>query len=275
MKILAIGDFHGKFPEKLKKEAKNVDLIVSVGDYSSFSLRIEFFKYIYRKKEKELWEFIGKKKVKEKTLHDIKQGKKILKILNSLNIPIISITGNSDYTRWKDAYDSTKKLKWKWPEQDFFSDIIKKYKNIRCFDYSFIKLNNLVFIGMPRSTFPGKVKSKNYKRQRKKLEKLFSKFKEKIIFVSHNAPYGKLDAIKTEDVDKKLIRKHYGSKLARRLIDKYKPFLVICGHMHENPGKDKIGKTLIINSGAAFKGKAAIIDLDEKKGKIKSVKFLK
>ena len=43
MKILAIGDFHGKFPMKLKKLAKSADLIVSVGDYPAWSLKKEFF----------------------------------------------------------------------------------------------------------------------------------------------------------------------------------------------------------------------------------------
>jgi Icc-related predicted phosphoesterase len=43
--------------------------------------------------------------------------------------------------------------------------------------------------------------------------------------------------------------------------------------MHENPGKDKIGKTLIINPGYAYDGRYAIIDLKGKK--IKSIKFYK
>jgi hypothetical protein len=34
MKILAIGDFHGKFPEKLRKLAKDVNLILSVRDFA-------------------------------------------------------------------------------------------------------------------------------------------------------------------------------------------------------------------------------------------------
>jgi len=84
MKILIIGDFHGKFPAKLKKKAKKIDLVVSLGDFCPFSLRKEFFKYSYRKENSELWEFIGKKKVKEKTLTDLKKGEKILKILNKL-----------------------------------------------------------------------------------------------------------------------------------------------------------------------------------------------
>ena len=277
-KVFVIGDFHGKFPIKLKKIAKrkDIDLVVSVGDYCPFSLRKEFFKYIYRKHDREIWEFIGKKKVKEKTLQDLKQGEKILKEINKSKVPVFTITGNLDYAKWPDLYDRKTKIKWGWAEQDFFGRVIKKYKNIKVFDYSYIKFNGFVFIGVARSTFPGKVKSKNYRKYKSKLDNLFRKFKkEKIILVSHNVPYGKLDGIKTKEIDKKLKRKHYGSKLARRLIDKYQPILTLAGHMHENPGKAKLGKTIVINPGAAVDGKAAIVEIDEIKGKVKNVRFIK
>lgn len=280
MKILAIGDFHGKFPKKLKREAKKVDLVVSVGDYNPFSLRKEFFKYVYKKEDKELWKFIGKKKVIAGILRDLKQGEEILKELNELGVYVITVTGNLDYAKWKDLYDMKEKIKWKWPNQDFFTKMVKKYNNIKVFDYSYLKFNNFVFIGMGRSTFPGKVKSKKYREYRKKLDILFNKFKKenkdkKVIFVSHNVPYGELDGIKSNEIDKKLKREHYGSKLARRLIDKYQPILFIGGHMHENQGKAKIEKTIVINPGPAYEGKAAIIEIDDKKGKVKSIKFLK
>ncbi len=271
MKILAIGDFHGKVPKKLQKLAEKVDLVVSIGDFCPFSLRKEFFKYSYRK-DTEVWEVIGKTKVKKETKKDLKAGGRVLQQLNKINKKIITVTGNIDYGKWLDAYDA-KKSKWKWLEQDFFTPMIKKYKNIKCFDYSFVKFNDFVFIGMARSTFPGKVKSRNYKKQRKMLEKLFKKFKkEKIIFVSHNVPYNtKLDIIKAEEADKKAKGKHYGSKLVKRIIEKYQPVLSIAGHMHENQGKDKIGKTPIINTGAANEGKAAIIDINKKI----EIKFIK
>ena len=276
MKMLVIGDFHGKFPEKLKREAKKVDLVVSVGDYCPFSLRKEFFKCVYRKQDKEIWEFIGKKKVKEKTLKDLKKGESILQELNKLNVPIFTITENLDYTKWEDLYDKKSRTKWDWLKQDFFSRIVKKFKNIKVFDYSSIKFGGLVFIGIARSTFPGKVKSRNYKKYRKKLEKIFKKFKnEKIIFVSHNVPYGKLDGIKSKEFNQKLKRKHYGSKLARRLTDKYQPILLLAGHMHENQGRARLGKTIVVNSGAAHDGKAAIIEIDEEKGRVKNISFLK
>jgi Icc-related predicted phosphoesterase len=43
--------------------------------------------------------------------------------------------------------------------------------------------------------------------------------------------------------------------------------------MHENQGKCKIGKSLVINPGAASERKAAIIELE--RDKVKSIKFLK
>lgn len=279
MKLLAIGDFHGKFPEKLKKIAKrkNIDLIVSVGDFMPFSYRKLWFRHCY-KTDKELWEVVGKKKVKNWLLRDLKSGEKILRQLDNIakNIPIISVSGNLDRTKWEDAIDY-KKPKWGWYEQDFFTPIIKKFKHIKIFDYSFIKFNEIVFIGMPNTSFSGRVKSKNYKKMRKRLDRLFKKFKnEKIIFVSHNVPYKtRLSKVKSKDATDEVQGIDKGSKLVRRIIESHQPILNLCGHMHENQGKCKIGKTVVINTGAACEGKAAVIEIDEEKGKMKHINFIK
>ena len=278
MKILAIGDFHGKFPAKLQKLAKRIDLVLCTGDYCSFTDRDLFFKYSYHK-DTNLWEAIGKKKVKEGILKDLKSGESILKKLNSLKVPVLTVIGNIDYTRTHDTFDlsSGTGRKWKWEAQDFFSKIIKKYKNVRRFDYDSVKFGELNFIGAYGHTFPGQVKSKAYKKHRAILEKLFAKFqKRNIIFVSHNMPYDcMLDKVRSKHAPEVIRGKHYGSKLIRRVIDKHQPVLAIGGHMHENQGKCKIGKTLVVNPGAAVDGKGAIIDFNVKKGKIKSVKFVK
>lgn len=281
MKILAIGDFHGKFPKKLKKIANSdeIDIVVSVGDYCNFGERKLFFKHSYRTGI-ELWEVIGKKKVEGHTKKNLASGERVLAELNKLKNPVISITGNLDYTKWGDAVDYDK-VKWKWTEQDFFSKLIKKYNHIKIFDYSFFMFGEYVFIGHPRSTFPGKVKSKNYKKQKEILERLFKKFRrenkhKKLIYVSHNVPYKtKLDKIDINEADEGVKKGHFGSKLSQRLIKKYQPILNIAGHMHENQGRDKIGKTTLINVGAAHEGKAAIIDIDDKTKKIKKVRFVR
>ncbi len=283
MKILAIGDFHGKFPEKLRKEAKKSDLIVSVGDYLPFYLKRIFFKYSY-KTDKELWEVVGKRKYKAVTLKDLRKGQEVLKKLNNLPVSVIATIGNYDKTQIADTYDlkNIKKRKsWKWAEQDFFSKIIKKYKGIRRFDYKYIKFKNLIFIGGYGGSFPGRVKSKNYKKYRKKLDNLFKRFKKenknkKVIFIFHNMPYNcKLDVIRDKNAPEIVRGEHYGSKLTRRIIDKYQPVLGIGGHMHENQGKCKIRKTLVVNTGAAMEGKAALIDFDEEKGKVKKIRFIR
>lgn len=66
--------------------------------------------------------------------------------------------------------------------------------------------------------------------------------KEKIILVVHAPPFGtQLD---------RLDNRYAGNKDIRSFIERIKPKLVVCGHLHENAGKvDKIGETQIINPG--------------------------
>jgi len=43
-----------------------------------------------------------------------------------------------------------------------------------------------------------------------------------------------------------------GSKAVRRMIEKYKPFLALHGHIHESAGSVKIGPTYCANPGASM-----------------------
>lgn len=65
---------------------------------------------------------------------------------------------------------------------------------------------------------------------------------KKIILVTHAPPYKtRLD---------KLAGEHCGNKSIRNFIEKSRSDLVICGHLHENFGReDKIKRTRIINPG--------------------------
>ena len=299
MKILAIGDFHGKFPRKFTKiiRKEKIDIMLSNGDYTPFSLRDLFFKHIYMNPEKNLWEVIGKEKYKRITLRDLKDGEKILKKLNSLGIPVFTVLGNNDYPFGDDVRDFSKKerdrWKWKWEKDklNFYPRIIKKYNNIHRVDYSYGKFGDYIIIGARGHSHPGAVKSKTYKKHKKILGKLFDKFKKenkekKVIFLTHNMPYNtKLDklsiraikfALKHAGKNKKIVKKrkrHYGSKMFRRVIKKYQPILQIGGHIDEGMGKQKLGRTLMVNCGPAHHGKAAIIELDA--GRVKKVRFIR
>ncbi|RKX70657.1 hypothetical protein DRP53_04180 [candidate division WOR-3 bacterium] len=66
---------------------------------------------------------------------------------------------------------------------------------------------------------------------------------EKIsVLISHAPPYN-------TTVDLTHSRTHAGSRSVRDFIEEVEPELVICGHIHEAKGEDRIGKTRIINPG--------------------------
>jgi Icc-related predicted phosphoesterase len=106
MKILAIGDFHGKFPSGLRRKIKKEkpDLIVSPGDFFPWSLKGKFFQEVYGKNI-ELWEMVGKKKFKDNLKKDLRQGEeKVIKKLSLLGIPTFVVIGNYDNANVNDQY---------------------------------------------------------------------------------------------------------------------------------------------------------------------------
>ena len=64
-----------------------------------------------------------------------------------------------------------------------------------------------------------------------------------LILICHNPPKGKtVDAV-NENL-------HAGSELFTNYIEENQPLAVICGHIHEGAGMEKIGETLVINPGS-------------------------
>ena len=113
---------------------------------------------------------------------------------------------------------------------------------------------------------------KRREKTKKKLFEIIRKTKGKRIFLFHYTPKGFFDIIKDKE------NPHHGESAGinffLQAIKRYKPKLVICGHMEEYQGKKKLGQTLIVATGAASEGKAAVIEFDEEKGKVRKVRFL-
>ena len=90
----------------------------------------------------------------------------------------------------------------------------------------------------------------------------------KRVMVSHIPPIG-------TTVDKVFSGHHVGSEFLRDVIEEAVPDLVICGHIHEGKGIDKIGKTHIVNPGASCEGYAALIDLKSDEDSDPIVEFIR
>lgn len=136
---------------------------------------------------------------------------------------------------------------------------------------SFKRIAEVDSLGYARKHINMKVKQYNW-RQKKYISAFTKakKLKKPFIFLTHNVPYNtRLDKITSKDAPKAARGKHYGSFLERQMINRFKPDLVICGHMHENFGKQKLGKTLVVNVGSTFHGDYVLIDFNEKTKKFK------
>jgi len=89
---------------------------------------------------------------------------------------------------------------------------------------------------------------------KKGLSKIVSK---ESIMVTHLPPLGsRLDLAQGSA--------HIGSGAVREILEEKKPFLHLCGHVHEAFGEEKISHTLSVNVGAVKDGRATAIELDGK-----------
>ena len=124
------------------------------------------------------------------------------------------------------------------------------------------------------SGFDKNKRDKYNKEHKKQRELLFKKARKNIdILLAHYPPRGYFDKVKYKG-ENPMNGKHIGFNPYTEFIKKYQPKIFICGHMHEYQGVKRVGRTLIISTGSAREGKAAIINYPSNKKGIK-VKFLR
>lgn len=147
----------------------------------------------------------------------------LIRKLNKLGKKIIIVHGNHE-------------------DEPTFIKLSNIFKNIIFIHRKYFIEDNVLFLGYGGGGFS--ITDKKFDNIAKtKFKKIIKSNKgKKIILVTHAPPYKtKLD---------KLVQGHCGSKSIRNFVEKSNIDLLICGHLHENFGKeDKIGKTKIMNPG--------------------------
>lgn len=76
------------------------------------------------------------------------------------------------------------------------------------------------------------------------------------ILVTHSPPYD-------SEVDRTSKGVSAGSRSIRKIIEEKKPFMNLCGHIHESEGEAVIGSTKIVKVPPAMNGKALVVELGD------------
>ena len=304
MKLLIIGDLHGRKP---KIHFKDFDAIIQVGDVCEDRKISKYYKLWFQLLGTEgedapgvdelMLSDVGKEGIEKMEKESLERGREILKYLDSFGKPIFFVPGNWDQSygpsRIKNIDKSIyhyRKAFYDWYLGDKVNPKLSRgIKNLKNCMYANFEFDNLNFVGYGLSSGTELLKyhGKKLDVTKKQLEilknslnkilnKLSSSYKKRnkrfpTIFITHNIPYNtKLDIVK----DKKsyAYNKHLGSWVARKFVERYQPLLCVGGHVHEGKGKDKIGKTTLINPGFG-KDAQVLVDIDEKKRKIRKIKF--
>jgi len=158
--------------------------------------------------------------------NSIQVATELLEILKDTNLPVLFVPGNLDPKSLADWHD-------------------EPVKSIHGRTYSY---QGFVFLGLggaSRSPFhtPFEYDESD---AASILEEAYRSVKEgRLILVSHCPP-------KDTSLDRTFVGVHAGSISVRMFIEKAQPVLAICAHIHEGRGVDHIGKTKLVNTGAAF-----------------------
>ncbi len=268
MRILAIGDFHGKVPvtKKFLKD-KKIDVIVSSGDFASGEkLRKVLFDnwHVIKLGIKRFYDILGIEKTNKFLKEDLETQHKVFKKLNALGIPVYIVSGNLDYRK---NSEGTEYVPGKLPYT--FESECRDAKNIHHIDLKKVELEGVTIIGL--DSVVNFALDKNVNAAIKEISELFNSAKNPVVFVSHEPPFRtKMAIIK----DKKSPRhgEDVGSDLVREIIERLQPAVCVCGHNHENKEKIDIGYTTVVNTGYGNVGEGALINVKDGQIKVKLVK---
>ncbi len=162
-----------------------------------------------------------------------RQGHAFLDRLAALPKPVYAVRGNSD-PRWVERYKSAS-------------------GRFHVLDFKRYQMDAVPLVGIS-GTLPIPFCSRIGWHEARRLERLSAQIDARTILVAHPPPRG--------ICDRAVGRWHAGSRGLRRLVEKVSPAVLICGHIHEAAGIERLGQTLVVNCALGSKGQGAIIRYD-------------
>ena len=116
-----------------------------------------------------------------------------------------------------------------------------------------VERKNISFVGiggiLPIPLLPTYIYSKTTE---KPLKEMIDK---NTILITHEPPY------KTKD--RVFFGHHAGNKELRDLVEQCLPKLVLCGHIHEDPGFTKVNNSVIVNCSMGKRTEGALIEIND------------
>lgn len=250
MKILVIGDCHGRPPEIPERE---FDIILAVGDICGGTEEMRQAMFKTADTEDRWYDELESDRAKKQVDESIEEGLAVLERLQMQDKQVFLVPGNWD---WTDT-------DWSYLEDKGLNQMIEGFENIHNINYECREFEDLSFIGyglcsgpefpqyeddMPDSREELEKEKQEFENIKEEMRDLFEDAENSVIFLSHNVPNDtELDEIKNEDSPKH--GRHYGSLVVRSTIEEFSPYYNLAGHMHEGEGRTTIGSTLCINTG--------------------------
>ena len=225
VKILAISDIHDEFAAFAPETLPDADVCLIAGDLTNYGMRGEwqlsgedreiFATALQAGKTDSIW-----------AASEMTRAKHWLQEM-ARRYPIFWIPGNHDIGVKPDTFGDI-------PNCVCLLETLKTFGGFRMFGVSMT----------PCYDSPYLAKMWDYMTADRNVEQAAFDFEPVDIVVSHGPPYDCVDG------GMKLLngeRPRLGSPALRAYIERHAPRLVICGHIHEANGVDRIGETLIVN----------------------------
>jgi Icc-related predicted phosphoesterase len=164
----------------------------------------------------------------------------LLEALQQLRLPVMAIRGNSDPRRLEDRFA-------------FHPHITSLHlKTVTCGGVSFVGAGG---------TVPLPFASRLDWRERIIEETLCRLLAPQSVLVVHPPPRGVLDRVAG--------RFHAGCRTVNRVIAACRPQLVLCGHIHEQPGVATLGDTVVVNCTLGRGGGALVALADGQRPRVR------